>query len=79
MSVFFHSTKFAHLFSIFSRAPPSTPERNREDERARECDLRQMTSPTHHQERAAAATASRMQNPLPAPDLCLPVPHPNQQ
>ena len=40
-----------------------------------------MTSPTHHRERAAAATVSRMQNPVPAPALPLPlsVPHPHQQ
>ena len=81
MSVFFHSTKFAHLFSIFSRAPPSTPERNREDECARERNLHQMNSPTHRRERATAATASMMQNPLPAPELPLPLPlpHPHQQ
>ena len=71
MSVFFHSTKFAHLFFIFSRAPPSTPERNREDEHARERDLHQMTSPTHSWECAAATTASRMQNPVTTPDVPL--------
>ena len=54
---------------------PSTPERDREDERARQhAAALQMTSPTHCRERAAAATASRSRNQPPPPPQ--PFPHP---
>lgn len=46
---------------------PSTPERDRGNERARERENRLMTSPSERRERQAAATAQRMQNPLPPP------------
>lgn len=49
------------------RDSPSTPERNRYHERARERESRLMTSPTQRRERQAAAAAQRMQNPAQPP------------
>ncbi|KAF8589304.1 hypothetical protein K439DRAFT_1612889 [Ramaria rubella] len=49
---------------------PSTPERDRQEERAREHEQRQMTSTTNRRECAAAATADRILHQQPPP------PHP---
>ena len=45
--------------------PPSTPERDREQENAQHCQQLQMTPPSICHERAAAASALHQQNPPP--------------
>ncbi|KAF8580171.1 hypothetical protein K439DRAFT_1619988 [Ramaria rubella] len=68
----FINSLFLPNFSAFrfSQMNPSTPERDCQEERAREHEQHQMTSTTNRWERAAAATADRILHQQPPP------PHP---
>ncbi|KAF8578215.1 hypothetical protein K439DRAFT_1621500 [Ramaria rubella] len=62
----FINSLFLPNFSV-SQMNPSTPERDRQEERAREREQRQMTSTTNRWECAAAATADRILHQQPPP------------